>query len=86
MQSYVSVLALFAHAPLQVIWNISVCCVAPTQVWDLNKEAQPEVGRDYHLLLASNVLHTAADMSGEQLVACSHQPTSLLAWCAVVPT
>lgn len=37
------------------------------QVWDLNKEAQPEVGRDYHLMLASNVLHTAADMSGKHM-------------------
>ena len=36
------------------------------KVWDLNKEAQPEVGRDYHLMLGSNVLHTAADMSGAQ--------------------
>ncbi len=44
------------------------------QVWDLNKEAQPEVGRDYHLMLASNVLHTATDLSGEDTV------TGVL-WC-----
>ena len=32
-------------------------------MWDLNKPAPEEVGRDYHLVLASNVLHTAANMS-----------------------
>ena len=33
------------------------------QVWDLNKPAPAEVGRDYHVVLASNVLHTAANMA-----------------------
>ena len=39
------------------------------QVWDLNKPAPEEVGRDYHLVLASNVLHTAANMSSAPTLA-----------------
>ena len=30
-----------------------------TQVWDINQPAPSEVERDYHLVMASNVLHTA---------------------------
>ncbi len=45
------------------------------QVWDLNKPAPAEVGRDYHLVVASNVLHTAANMASARprprLPACS---------------
>ena len=39
------------------------CSNACMQVWDLNKPAPEDVGRDYHLVLASNVLHTAANMA-----------------------
>jgi len=39
-------------------------------VWDLNKPAPADVGRDYHLVLASNVLHTAANMASAPRRAC----------------
>ena len=52
---------------------VSWLCPA-RKVWDFNKEAPAEVGRDHHLMLASNVLHTATDLSGEDTV------TGVL-WC-----
>lgn len=33
------------------------------QVWDINQPAAAEVERDYHLVMASNVLHTAKNIA-----------------------
>ena len=47
-------------------------------MWDLNKPAPEEVGRDYHLVLASNVLHTAANMAGAIPCSVDHSATGYI--------
>jgi len=53
-------------------------------VWNLNKPAPADVGRDYHLVLASNVLHTAANMASAPRRArprpCPPPPTGALSF------
>ncbi len=39
--------------------------VMMSQVWDMNGPASKEIGGEYHLLLAGNALHNAADLAGE---------------------
>lgn len=34
-----------------------------TQVWDIGQPAPEEVGRNYDIMLASNVLHTAPNIA-----------------------
>ena len=36
------------------------------QVWDMDGPASKEIGGEYHLLLAGNALHNAADLAGER--------------------
>ena len=40
------------------------------QVWDINQPAPGEVERDYHLVMASNVLHTAKNIACAPLHHC----------------
>ena len=35
------------------------------QVWDMNGPASKEIGGEYHVLLAGNALHNAADLAGK---------------------
>ncbi len=40
------------------------------QVWDINQPAPGEVERDYHLVMASNVLHTTKNIACASLHHC----------------
>ena len=43
----------------------------PPQVWDINSEAPEALQGPFHLVTASNALHTCRDIAGKPRVLCS---------------